>query len=323
MSSLSEDICPSDITRKTQDKVLSAVHSNSSVLLLGESGSGKDFLARQIHDRSSRSKRPFLLVNCAAIPLSVAESELFGHERGAFTGSVEKREGFIEQANTGTLLLNEVGELSLPLQGKLLTFLDTSTFHRVGGGTQVKVDVRIIAATNRDIFADVEAKLFRLDLFYRLNVLLIEIPPLRQRKDDLPVLSGQILKNLATEMKLSWVPRLDDQALKVAFGYNWPGNVRELRNVLERCLLNLNGFIIGAELFSSALEIRNKDEVVIPAIIRELRARNAGKPIRQRNLSVEDRLRLKEECLNRQMTQIEIAEALGVSQPTVSRWLGA
>ena len=208
------------------------------------------------------------------------------------------------------------------MQGKLLTFLDTSTFHRVGGGTQVKVDVRIIAATNRDIFADVEAKLFRLDLFYRLNVLLIEIPPLRQRKDDLPVLSGQILKNLTTEMKLSWVPRLDDQALKVAFGYNWPGNV-ELRNVLERCLLNLNGFIIGAELFSSALEIRNKDEVVIPAIIRELHARNAGKPIRQRNLSVEDRLRLKEECLNRQMTQIEIAEALGVSQPTVSRWLGA
>lgn len=211
-----------------------AAASDSIILLLGESGSGKDYLARFIHDHSRRANGPFFAINCAAVAPELAESELFGHEPGAFTGARGRKRGLLELAEGGTLLLNEVGELSKPMQAKLLTFLDTRSFTRVGGETHIPVNARLIAATNRELEKEVAQGRFRSDLFYRLNVLSIRIPPLRERIEDLPFLVREILAHLAQEMVFHELPGVEDDALRALAAYHWPGNVRELRNVLER-----------------------------------------------------------------------------------------
>ena len=218
-----------------------AAATDSIVLLQGESGSGKDYLARWIHDHSRRAPGPYFAVNCAAISKDLAESELFGHERGSFTGAHGRKRGLLELAEGGTLLLNEIGELTLSLQSKLLTFLDTRSFLRVGGEKSITVNARIIAATNRSLETEVAEGRFLSPLLYRLNVFAIHVPPLRDRIEDIPVLLEEIMSRLAKELQLTSLPAIDPASVIALSGYDWPGNVRELRNVLERSLMLSDG----------------------------------------------------------------------------------
>ncbi|MBI5572907.1 MAG: sigma 54-interacting transcriptional regulator [Desulfomonile tiedjei] len=222
---------------KTLSDALSVARTDSLVLLLGESGSGKDYIARWIHDRSRRSNGPFFVLNCAAVAPELAESELFGHEAGAFTGARGRVRGFLELAEGGTLLLNEVGDLPLALQVKLLTFLDTRSFCRVGGRELIKADARLMAATNRDLAREVAERRFRKDLFFRLSVFTLRVPSLRQRPDDIPILVERLVSQIAGELRLASLPEIDTETIGRLCSYSWPGNVRELRNVLERGLI--------------------------------------------------------------------------------------
>ncbi len=232
---------PSKAMQSTLSLARRTAQRASTVLLLGESGSGKDHLAKYIHHHSDNSHGPYLGLNCAAISESLAESELFGHEKGAFTGAVGRKRGMLELAEGGTLLLNEIGELPLPLQAKLLTFLDTKRFVRVGGEKEITASVRLIAATNRDLMAEVQNGRFRQDLYYRLNVVTIEVPPLRKRLEDIPILVKELLSQICREMQFHGEPTVSASTLRALTSYHWPGNVRELRNVLERALILADG----------------------------------------------------------------------------------
>ncbi len=214
-----------------------AARSDGIVLLSGESGVGKDHLAKYIHDASRRASGSFFAINCGALPPELAESELFGHESGSFTGARGRKRGLLELAEGGTLLLNEVGELPLRLQVKLLAFLDTRSFTRVGGERNINVDARLMAATNRNLEEEVAQGRFRSDLFYRLNVFAITIPPLRERVEDIPILAKLILTDLTVELQLTDPPNYTDASLALLKNYDWPGNIRELRNHLERSLI--------------------------------------------------------------------------------------
>ena len=233
------------------------------VLLLGESGAGKDYLARYIHGQSARRDAPFFCINCAALPHDLAESELFGHEPGAFTGTRGRKRGLLEVARGGTLLLNEIGELSPALQSKLLTFLDSKTIVRVGGEKSVSVDTRIITATNRDLAAEVDQGHFRADLFYRLNVFPIVLPPLRQRLEDLPLLVPELLAALSQDLGLRQVPSVSERAFRAIKGRPWPGNIRELRNVLEAALMHSQGETITDKHLGLARQSSSSWKVVI------------------------------------------------------------
>lgn len=214
-----------------------AVGENTTVLLEGESGTGKELVARFLHQKSPRLDKQFITVNCGAIPKDLAESEFFGYEKGAFTGATEKtKQGKFELADGGTLLLDEVGELSLDMQVKLLRVLEEKKFFRLGGTRELEVDVRVIAATNRDLHKEVEAGRFREDLYYRLNVASIKIPPLRSRKEDIAALTFAFLQEFAQKFNKP-APRISPEALRYLEGLTWKGNVRELRNALERVVL--------------------------------------------------------------------------------------
>jgi two-component system response regulator AtoC len=206
------------------------------VVLLGETGSGKEALAWHLHQRSFGAAMPFIQLNCAALPESMAESELFGHERGAFTDARSTRRGLVELAARGTLFLDEVGELSAPLQAKLLTFLDGGRFRRLGGSTELTSVTRVVAATNRDLEQQVKAGRFREDLWFRLSVFRIDVPPLRERREDVAPLAEELLQRVAREQGRRDVPALSSEALALLQRYAFPGNVRELRNILERAL---------------------------------------------------------------------------------------
>ena len=208
----------------------------ASILLTGQSGTGKEVMARFIHASSPRADRPFVAVNCGAIPENLIESELFGHERGAFSGATERRIGRFESAHTGTLLLDEISEMPLPLQTRLLRVLQEREIHRVGGVSAISVDVRIIATSNRDLRQMVDAGTFREDLYYRLNVFPLHLPPLNQRKEDLSGLSASILDGLSQRFGRS-APSIGAGAMARLMEWSWPGNVRELHNVLERALI--------------------------------------------------------------------------------------
>jgi PAS domain S-box-containing protein len=225
----------------TLDSARIAANTDSIVLLQGESGSGKDHLARWIHEHSRRASGPFFSINCAAVAKELAESELFGHERGAFTGATGRKRGMFELAEGGTILLNEIGELELSLQSKLLAFLDTQSFLRVGGEKHVQIDARLIAATHRNLETEVAEGQFLEPLFYRLSVFPVRVPSLRERTEDIPSLIDVILSGLAKEMQLNEVPIIRPQHLEILSQYAWPGNVRELRNVLERSLMLWKG----------------------------------------------------------------------------------
>lgn len=212
----------------------------STVLLTGESGTGKDLTAKILHYSSSRAGRPFVNITCSALPETLLESELFGHERGAFTDARQQKKGLLEQADGGTVFLDEIGEMTAPLQAKLLRFLEEKAFRRVGGSADVRVDVRVIAATNRTLEEEVRAGRFREDLFYRLNVLPLKLPPLRAHTDDVPALLGFYIDIFNREFKKN-VRGASAAALRLLGTYSWPGNVRELRNAVERAMLLATG----------------------------------------------------------------------------------
>jgi PAS domain S-box-containing protein len=232
---------PSPAMQATLDTARIAAGTDSMVLLQGESGSGKDHLARWIHDHSRRASGPFFAVNCAAIAKELAESELFGHERGAFTGAMGRKKGMFELAEGGTILLNEIGELEPSLQSKLLAFLDTQSFLRVGGVKHVQIDARLIAATHRNLESEVAEGRFLEPLFYRLSVFPVHVPPLRERTEDIPGLVEAIMSRLAEEMHLTEMPFIRPRHIEALCQYPWPGNVRELCNVLERSLMLWTG----------------------------------------------------------------------------------
>jgi DNA-binding NtrC family response regulator len=240
-----------------QDTVKTATRfaaSNFPVLIYGESGVGKELIARAIHDASSRADGPFIPVNCGAIPDNMIESELFGHEMGAFTGAHARKPGLLEIANNGTLFLDEIGELPLPLQVKLLRVLETGTFFRLGGTREIKVDVKFVAATNKYLKQEMERDKFRSDLFYRISALTIHIPPLRERREDIPLLVEHFIKHTPAFRNKTF----NDEALRRLSGYSWPGNVRELQNVVHRVLLLSQHDTIGPSDLPVDLDAQHK-----------------------------------------------------------------
>jgi len=222
-----------------------AASEASSVLLLGESGTGKDLVAKAIHYGSSRADQPFIAINCAAIPATLIESELFGHEKGAFTDAKGRKEGLFEQAQGGTLFLDEIGELEPGLQAKLLRVLEEGSFRRVGGLKDLPLDVRVVAASNRDLKAESDTGRFRLDLYYRLSVIQIDLPPLRERGDDVLLLTKYYIAHFNERLRKR-IRGLAPEVEKIFRGYSWPGNVRELRNVIERVMILEDSDVITA-----------------------------------------------------------------------------
>ncbi|HRP30251.1 MAG TPA: sigma-54 dependent transcriptional regulator [Agriterribacter sp.] len=233
---------PIKIIKETIEKV---APTDARVLIMGENGVGKELVARWIHEKSSRCKQPLVEVNCAAIPGELIESELFGHEKGSFTSAVKQRIGKFEQAHGGTLFLDEIGDMSLNAQAKVLRALQEGKITRVGGDKDISVDVRVIAATNKDLLQEVDEKKFRLDLYHRLSVIIIHVPSLNERKDDIPLLSEKFLADICSDYGI--VPKqMDADAIKALQENNWTGNIRELRNVVERLVI-LSGKNITVE----------------------------------------------------------------------------
>jgi Nif-specific regulatory protein len=231
--------------RSIMQEIEQAARSRSTVLLRGESGTGKELVARALHRYSERQQQPFVKLNCAALPESLLESELFGHERGAFTGAVKTRRGRFELADRGTLFLDEIGDISLATQVKLLRVLQERTFERVGGSRSLSVDVRIIAATNTDLEEAVRERRFREDLYYRLHVVPIVLPPLRERTEDIPLLVGHFLQRFNAENRKAL--KISSAAMDLIVSYPWPGNVRELENCIERMVVMARREIIAPE----------------------------------------------------------------------------
>lgn len=235
-SEYGEIIGQSDVMQTIYDLISKVAPTDSTVLITGESGTGKELIARAIHGNSQRCYMPYIAVSCGALPDSLLESELFGYEKGAFTGAEHTKKGRFEMADKGTLFLDEIGDISLKTQVDLLRVLQEKEFRRLGGQEEIKVDVRILAATNRDIKKAISENRFREDLFYRLNVISIHIPPLKERKDDIPLLVKAFIRRHCLAMNKEQV-KIAPSAMKLLMDYNWPGNVRELENVIERALV--------------------------------------------------------------------------------------
>jgi DNA-binding NtrC family response regulator len=233
---------PINKIRETIDKV---APTEARVMITGENGVGKELVARWIHEKSNRASGPLVEVNCAAIPSELIESELFGHEKGSFTSAIKQRIGKFEQANGGTLFLDEIGDMSLNAQAKVLRALQEGKITRVGADKDINVDVRVIAATNKDLLKEVDAKTFRLDLYHRLSVIIIHVPSLNERKDDIPPLVDQFLTDICEDYGIA-KKTIDDETMQLLQGYDWTGNIRELRNVVERLVI-LSGKTITAE----------------------------------------------------------------------------
>jgi DNA-binding NtrC family response regulator len=225
--------------------------TKATVLLEGESGTGKELFARAIHDQSPRHEGPFVTINCAAMPEGLIESSLFGHEKGAFTGATVRTPGAFERANGGTLLLDEISEMRLDLQAKLLRVIQEQEFERVGGTQSIRVDVRLVATTNRDLRGEVEAGRFRQDLYYRLNVVPIHTPTLRERQDDVPRLLQHFLQRNAAQLGVS-LPAVAPETLQTLIDYDWPGNIREMANAVERAMILSRGGVLLPEHFGLA-----------------------------------------------------------------------
>jgi transcriptional regulator with GAF, ATPase, and Fis domain len=257
--------------------------ADTTVLLLGETGTGKELAARAIHDNSPRASKPLVVVNCAALPETLLESELFGHEKGAFTGAAGRKEGRFLLADQGTIFLDEVGELSLPTQAKILRVLQTREFEPLGSSRTRKVDVRIIAATNRDLEAEACSGCFREDLYYRLNVFPITLPPLRERREDLPLLAAHFLKRHSQKHRKG-IKALAPEVIDAFQGYAWPGNIRELENVLERGVilcqtetLTLKELPAALQTFASRPRVGGEAAAAWPELEKELIRRTLQK----------------------------------------------
>ncbi|HEU4892339.1 MAG TPA: sigma 54-interacting transcriptional regulator [Vicinamibacterales bacterium] len=233
--------------RQVMQQVDAVAATDATVLITGESGTGKELIAKEVHRRSRRSRRPFVKVNCSAIPREIFESEFFGHTRGAFTGAVRERPGRFHVADGGTILLDEIGDLPIEMQPKLLRVLQEGEYERLGEERTRKVDVRVIAATNHDLAEEVRARRFRQDLFYRLNIFPLALPPLRARKDDIPQLAAHTIARVSTRHRIP-SPPLTREDIGTLQRYNWPGNIRELQNVIERAVILSEGVRLRLDL---------------------------------------------------------------------------
>jgi DNA-binding NtrC family response regulator len=245
VSRVQEMIGDSAPMQKIRDTIEKVAPTEARILITGENGVGKELVARWVHEKSNRSSGPLVEVNCAAIPTELIESELFGHEKGSFTSAIKQRIGKFEQANGGTLFLDEIGDMSLSAQAKVLRALQEGKITRVGADKDINVDVRVIAATNKDLLQEVDAKNFRLDLYHRLSVILIHVPSLNDRRDDIPLLVDQFLDDICTDYGIAR-KSIDEEAIRLMQDYNWTGNIRELRNVVERLVI-LSGKNISPE----------------------------------------------------------------------------
>jgi two-component system, NtrC family, response regulator AtoC len=301
------------------DKMRLVAPSRATILIEGESGTGKELIAQAIHQSSPRARAPFIAVHCAALSENLLESELFGHERGAFTGAVERRIGRFESASGGTLFLDEIGEISPSTQVKLLRFLETKAIERVGGSKPVELDVRLVAATNRNLEQMVRDGKFREDLFFRLNVVRLTMPPLRDRREDVPVLLAHFIKQFSTE---NAVPPLtiEPGALRTLQSYAWPGNIRELRNFCENAVVLRR----GGSLTEYDLEPKFRGEVTMPAGSAPAGASGtASSPAMTSSLSVEqnEKRLLREALLKARGNRTKAAELMGLSRRTLHRKL--
>lgn len=236
-------IYKSDVMSQLMKMIDRVAISNANILVLGESGTGKELIAHAIHEKSNRRNKPFVAINCGALRETLLESELFGHEKGSFTGAYNKKIGLAEAANGGTLFLDEIGELSSAIQAKLLRFIQEGEIFRVGGKEPIKVDIRLICATNRDLEKEVQTGNFREDLFYRINTIVASVPPLRRRKEDIPMLINHFLSS-GNHVYLNRGRIMDEEAMKMMMNYDWPGNIRELQNVCERLQILCEGHAI-------------------------------------------------------------------------------
>ncbi|MFZ5759230.1 MAG: sigma-54-dependent transcriptional regulator [Thermodesulfobacteriota bacterium] len=264
-SSFSEMIGKNKQIRQLFSLIEKIAPTQASVLITGESGTGKELVARAIHSNSPREKQPFISINCAALPESLLESELFGHEKGAFTGAIALRKGRFELADQGTLFLDEIGEMPLGLQAKLLRILQQKTFQRVGGTEEQKVDVRIVAATNKDLKQEVEEGRFREDLYYRLNVLHLHLPPLRERTDDIPLLVHHFMNKFARQLNKPEL-KIDPAALRYLTVLPWEGNIRELENTIERAsILCTDNIIRQNDVLPDSVSLTDTDQLPRPA----------------------------------------------------------
>jgi formate hydrogenlyase transcriptional activator len=291
-------------------QVRTVAATNATVLLLGETGTGKELVARAVHRLSPRASSKFVSVNCTAIPTELLESELFGHEKGAFTGAINRRVGRLELADSGTLLLDEVGDLPGVIQPKLLRVLQDKEFERLGSSQTVKVDVRLIAATNQDLHRSIAEGRFREDLFYRLNVFPIYVPPLRERKSDIPALVRYFVFRYATEEKKS-IATIPAKAMDALLNWGWPGNIRELQNLVQRCVILTNSQVLTVplgELRSNAKLSSGKapPEVECERILQALKA--AGGVIGGAS-GAANRLGLKRTTLYSKMKKLNISPA--------------
>lgn len=304
-----EMIGVSPIMRGIFQSVRKIAPTDSTVLITGETGVGKELIVRALHAESARRDGPLIKVNCAAIPETLIESELFGYEKGAFTGAVTSKPGRFELAHEGTIFLDEIGDMPLQLQSRLLCVLQDKAFERVGGVKTIKVDVRILAATNRDLQADIQAGKFRADLFYRLNVVPIRVPPLRERREDIAPLLNHFLKRIASQCGKRVAQVLPE--VETAFTrYDWPGNIRELENAVERMVLMSDGVLIGPEF--------------IPAELRGPAMNNAGSSFKERLddiISTSEKQMILDALSKTEQNRTRAAEILGISRRTLQNKL--
>jgi formate hydrogenlyase transcriptional activator len=317
---ISSECCFENIVGKSQalrqvlEQVTIVAPTDSTVLLHGETGTGKELIARAIHNLSSRSERAYVRMNCAAIPSGLLESELFGHEKGAFTGALIQRKGRFELADGGSLFLDEIGDISLELQPKLLRTIQEQEFERLGSSKTIQVNVRLIAATHRDLRAMIQDEKFREDLFYRFNVFPIEIPPLRERREDIPLLVSFFVSKFSPRMRkqINSIPR---QAMEILTNYPWKGNVRELANLIERAVIVTRGQELEVPIstlptssdavvaVSSGSTFRQAESSVITEALRAASGRIAGKG------GAAERLGLKRTTLQNKMRRLGIAKS--------------
>ncbi len=291
-------IAKSSKMQRLIELIKTVAKSNATVLITGESGTGKELVARAIHSRSDRHNKPFVAVSCAALPESLLESELFGHEKGSFTGAHAQKKGKFEFANGGTLFLDEVGEMSVNIQVHLLRVLEEKEFTRVGGNEPIKVDVRVISATNKDLTKAIERQEFREDLYYRLNVVNIDLPPLRERKEDIPLLAEHFLNKFASENRKE-ITGFTPAAMEFLLDHDWPGNVRELENSIERAV------ILAKDDLIDITDLRQKG--MAPA--------SAGKPTR--NLKEIEKAHILSTLRETGENYSEAARSLGISRMTL------
>ncbi|MCC7263351.1 MAG: sigma-54-dependent Fis family transcriptional regulator [Candidatus Latescibacteria bacterium] len=312
----------SPLMQEVYKQIGRVAQTDAAVLIRGETGTGKELVARAIYQHSRRHAAPLLMINCAAIPETLLETELFGHEKGAFTGALSRRVGRFEQASGGTLFLDEIGDISPATQAKILRVLQDQQFDRLGGHEPVRTDVRLLAATNRNLEDAIAAGQFREDLYYRLKVVAIDLPPLRERREDIPKLTEYFVARFARQLKID-PPSLSEEALALLYSHPWPGNVRELEHCLHRALIATGGYPIQAEDLRRALgptpaaadRVAASEDLVLQ--IREYLKSHSGPATHERFLEQVDKLLVAEALRQTKGNQTQAAKLLGLTRPTL------